>query len=43
MATEVTVDSLRYDSNEAVLWTSNGDGTYTVAQVRARSAAPPSP
>ncbi len=32
VATEVTVDSLRYDSNEAVLWTSNGDGTYTVAE-----------
>ena len=32
VATEVTVDSLRYDSDEAVLWTSNGDGTYTVGE-----------
>ena len=32
VATDVTVDSLRYDSDEAVLWTSNGDGTYKVSQ-----------
>jgi molecular chaperone HtpG len=32
VATDVTVDSLRYDSDEAVLWTSNGDGTYKVSE-----------
>lgn len=30
VAEEVTVDSLRYDSNEAVLWKSTGDGTFSV-------------
>ncbi|MBS2034053.1 molecular chaperone HtpG [bacterium] len=32
VATDVTVDSLRYDSDEPVLWTSNGDGTYNVSE-----------
>ncbi|MBT9583219.1 molecular chaperone HtpG [bacterium] len=32
VAEEVIVDSLRYDSDEAVLWTSKGDGTFAVAE-----------
>lgn len=30
VAEEVIVDSLRYDGNEAVLWKSTGDGTFSV-------------
>lgn len=31
VAEEVTVDTLRFDSEEPVLWTSKGDGSYTVS------------
>lgn len=32
VAEEVTVDSLRFDAEEAVLWQSKGDGTFHVSQ-----------
>lgn len=32
VAEEVSVDTLRYDADQAVLWQSKGDGTYTVSE-----------
>ena len=32
VAEEVTVDSLRFDASEAVLWSSKGDGSFEVGQ-----------